>query len=446
MARDSRVAWREGLFLRPQHFQQQERHLDGLSRARAKALRPYPWGIGELKINEGLASLGKFGVERCSGILPDGTPFSVPDDFPPPAPLSLPSDTRDALVYLVLAPSSLGATEFVTREKFRSDARLLLAEEEVIDSTAPERASEVLEIAHLNLGYGSTREQTDGYICLAVAQVREVLNGQVVFDRHHIAPSLDLRASERLSGFLNDIIGRLDQRLEELSVRAADTTDGGSESFASFLLLQALNRWRPVLLHLRALPNVHPERLYEAFASLAGELATFTRSDRRAPELAPYDHENLRLTFEPVVELLQASLSAMFERSAGQLKLESVGAGAYTAQITDHSIFQNCSFYLAGTARVPLEAMRSRFPSVVKIGAVTKMRDIVGSSLQAGVRITPAPSPPPQIRVLPGYVYFELDRSSRDWADLANAPAAGLHVAGDWPDLKLELWWVKRAR
>jgi type VI secretion system protein ImpJ len=290
------------------------------------------------------------------------------------------------------------------------------------------------------------REQTDGRVVLGVARVREVLNGVVVLDDRYIPPSLDIRASTRLAGFLNDIIGRADQRVEELAVRAVEATDGGAETFASFLLLQALNRWTPVLAHLRNLPMVHPERLYEVFVSMAGELATLVRSDyRRPPQFTAYDHENLQLTFEQVYDLLQQELSAMFDRSAEQMPLENVGPGAYTAVITNHALFQTANFYLAVSARVPLEELRARFASHVKVGSILKMRQIVGSSLAAGVGLSHTPTPPPQIRVLPGYVYYELDRSAADWRDFATAPAIGLHVAGEWPDLKLELWWVKRS-
>ena len=72
------------------------------------------------------------------------------------------------------------------------------------------------------------------------------------------------------------------------------------------------------------------------------------------------------------------------------------------------------------------------------------MRQIVESALP-GVPLRHTPTPPPQIRVLPGFVYFELDRAAPDWRDFQTAPALGLHVAGDWPQLKLELWCVKRA-
>ena len=209
-------------------------------------------------------------------------------------------------------------------------------------------------------------------------------------------------------------------------------------------MLQALNRWGPVLAHQRSLPAVHPERLYETFVSMAGELATLALSQRRPPVFPTYDHENLQAVFQPPFELLQNALSMEIARSAGQLKLEPVGPGAYTAKVDDHGIFQNSSLYLAARASAPTEAMLARFASLVKLGPVTRMREIVSSALQAGVRIAPTPTPPAQIRVMPGFLYFELDRSSPDWAELTKAPAIGLHVAGEWPDLELELWWVKR--
>ena len=50
-----RVAWREGLFLRQQHFQQQDRHIDALVAAHARGAGPYCWGVIELQINRDLA-------------------------------------------------------------------------------------------------------------------------------------------------------------------------------------------------------------------------------------------------------------------------------------------------------------------------------------------------------------------------------------------------------
>ena len=74
------------MFLRPQHFQAQERYIDSHIRARVDSVQPYAWGFTAISIDEDLASLGKFGVSRASGVLPDGTSFSIPDELPPPPP------------------------------------------------------------------------------------------------------------------------------------------------------------------------------------------------------------------------------------------------------------------------------------------------------------------------------------------------------------------------
>ena len=95
-------------------------------------------------------------------------------------------------------------------------------------------------------------------------------------------------------------------------------------------------------------------------------------------------------------------------------------------------------------AAVAVEELRAQFPSIAKIGPVQKMRQIVDSALP-GVPLRHTPTPPPQLRVLPGFVYFELDRGVPDWREFATAPALGLHVAGEWPQLKMELWCVKRS-
>ena len=443
MQGESRVAWREGLFLRPQHFQQQDRHTDSLVQARTAPLRPYPWGVVELKINNDLASLGKFAIERCSGLLPDGQPFAAPDDQPPPEPLDVPGDARDAIIYLTLPARQAGATEFAVREDADEATRYIVDEEEALDAFSEDRAREPIETGRPNLRFGVTRDQTYGRVTVGLARVREVQNGRVIFDERYIPPTLDVRASPRLIGFLTDILGRAEQRVDELSLRAVEATDGGAETFASFLLLQALNRWAPILVHLKALPTVHPERLYEVFVSMNGELATLVRSDRRPAPVPDYNHEDLQATFEPVFDALQSALSSVFDRSSLQLPLEVAGPGAYLSKITDHNLYQTGYFYLAVKASASLDDIRGRFPAVAKIGAIQKMRQIVDSALP-GVPLRHSPTPPPQIRVLPGYVYFELDRSAPDWRDFASAPALGLHVAGDWPDLRLELWCVKR--
>jgi len=444
LAGKNRVAWHEGMFLRPQHFQAQDRYIEAQLNARIGGVRPWPWGLIELTLDEDLATLGKFAITRAVGIMPDGTPFAIPDDMPPPPPLDVPEDARDALVSLTLPAGQAGAVQFRDADVGGHDARYLVDEAEVADAYSSDRTSEPIGLARPNLHYGVTRDQTYGRVTLGLARVREVANKRVMFDDRYIPATLDIAAATRLRGGLADIVGRAGQRAGELALRAVEATDGGQDTFSSFLLLQALNRWMPVLDHIQHLPTVHPERLFETLTSMAGELATLIRPERRAPPLPRYDHENPQTCFDPVFDLLQSMLSAVFERSAMQLPLEQAGPGAYLSRITDHNLFKTGYFYLAVSAASPVEEIRGAFPSVAKIGPIQRMRAIVDSALP-GVPLRHTPTPPPQLRVLPGFVYFELDRGVPEWAEFAQATALGLHVAGDWPGLKLELWCVKRS-
>jgi type VI secretion system protein ImpJ len=444
MSGNQRIAWREGQFLRPQHFQQSDRAGEARLRARIDAVRPYPWGLTEISVDEDLAALGKFAVVRARGVMPDGTAFSIPDDLPPPAPLDMPPDTRNAIVYLTLPAAQAGAVEFEESDRAGDEVRYAVDEAEITDAFSESRDSEPIELARPNLRFGVTRDQTYGRVCLGLARVREMQAKRLMFDDNYIPPAQDIAASRRLSGGLDDILGRVEQRAEELALRAVEATDGGAETFASFLLLQALNRWEAVLRHLASLPVVHPERLYEALASLAGEIATLIKPERKAPLLPAYDHEDPQISFDPLFDLLQSMLSAVFDRSAVQLPLEQAGPGAWVSTIVDRNLYQHGYFYLAVNAAASVDEIRGMFPSVAKLGAVEKMRSIVDSALP-GVPLRHTPTPPPQLRVLPGYVYFELDRGVQDWRDFASAAALGLHVAGEWPQLKLELWCVKRA-
>jgi len=54
MSHRSKVVWSEGLFLRPQHFQQQDRYLHQFVESRVGPLQPYAWGVHEIEVDRAL--------------------------------------------------------------------------------------------------------------------------------------------------------------------------------------------------------------------------------------------------------------------------------------------------------------------------------------------------------------------------------------------------------
>ncbi|AYV45126.1 type VI secretion system baseplate subunit TssK [Caulobacter flavus] len=441
MVSDGRVAWREGLFLRPQHFQQQDRHHDGLLHARTEALRPYPWGVTRLKIDRELASQGLFGLTSCAGVLEDGTPFAFDDGDTRPAAIVIPPDTRDRVIYLTLPRRSAGE-RLARADLAPNDARYLVYDRQVSDTYASDPRAEDLELSRLNLCLGVSDEQLTGRTLLGVARVREVLNGAIDFDDAYIPPCLDIQPT-RLAGYAEHLLARANQQIASLATMAVANIDAGRDALVDFLTLQALNRWGQVLTHLSATRSIHPERLYETFVAMLGDLSGLRENARRVETPPPpYDHKHLAETFEPIHTRLDILISAISNPSVGELPLRLIEPSYYGAHVKDPTMLRNNAFYLAVTADHPLDEIRHHAPMELKIGAAAQIREMVHRSLH-GIRLSPA-SPPPQIRPLSGYAYFELDRTGAEWADLVKSPTFGLHVAGQWPGLKLQLWWVKK--
>src|ERR1700730_16003353 len=102
----SKVVWREGLFLRPHHLQQNNRYFERLTENRTRDITPYPWGFSNIEIDLDLAQQSKFGVRRAAGLMADGTPFDVPADSPAPPAIAVPDNAGNQIVWLTLPIAS----------------------------------------------------------------------------------------------------------------------------------------------------------------------------------------------------------------------------------------------------------------------------------------------------------------------------------------------------
>ena len=102
MSSHSRVIWSEGLFLQPQHFQQQERYFERYVEGRCHSLVAHSWGLTEIEFEADFLRIGKVGLRQVAGVFPDGTPFRLPDDDPLPEPIDIGSDVRDQILYLAV--------------------------------------------------------------------------------------------------------------------------------------------------------------------------------------------------------------------------------------------------------------------------------------------------------------------------------------------------------
>jgi type VI secretion system protein ImpJ len=443
MSVHSRVIWSEGLFLQPQHFQQQERYFERYIEARCQPLVPHGWGFTEIEFEPDFLRIGKAALRRAAGVFPDGTPFRMPDDDPLPKPIDIGSDVRDQILYLAVPLRRSGELE-ADREA-RGDE---LVRHEVHELQARNNVSSGGEPALLEVGALRTRlvlanEVTQAYACVPLAHIVECrADRQVVLSESFIPTVLHVRAADRLAAFTTELLGLLHQRGEALAGRVAATGRGAAAEFAEFLMLQAINRYEPLLAHHAESGRLHPERLFEICASAAGELATFTATSKRPPKLPAYRHERLRESFEPVIAALRESLSKVLMQSAISIPIEPRRFGISVAIVADRSLYGTAVFILAARADVPSEELRRRFPAQLKIGPAEKIGDLVRLQLP-GVPVHAVPVAPRQIPYHAGFAYFELDQTDDLWAQLKESGGIAMHVAGEFPGLALEFWAIR---
>lgn len=444
MSWDSRVIWSEGTFLQPQHFQQHDRYLEAHVELRTRALRPHPWGFSELALDESLLELGKLALRNARGVLPDGTPFDCPARDPLPPPLEVPESLREALVSLALSVRQPGVAEAdLNGAAPDSLARYVAGEIEVRDSNASFDRTALLQIGQLRLQLLKEADVTGAYTAAGVARVLERrADGHVVLDRAYIPPVLDTGADPTLASMLRDIHGLLHQRGDALAARMAQPGPGGIAEIADFLWLKTINRSEPVFGHLAATSPLHPERFYTACLALAGELSTFTREGRRPAPYPVYRHDDLAGSFAPVMADIRRSLSMVLERNAVPIDLETRSYGLRLASIPDSELLRTARLVLAAKAQLPVERMQASFPTLVKIGPVERIRDLVNLNLP-GIVLRGLPVAPRQIPYHAGFLYFELDRGGELWKLTEQSRALALHIAGEFPGLELELWAVR---
>ena len=437
----NRVVWQEGMFLRAQHFQQQDRWLEMLVRTRTAALRPHPWGIIEMAIARDLLSTGRFALSSAIGVFEDGTPFAIPGEADHPPPLDLPDNTRNAIVYLAVPIRQPGAVEIAMDG---AEGRYALQDFEAYDTHSASPQPAPLLIGRLRLRYLLDTDERAGYLCIGLARINEVAaDRRATLDDRWIPPALVCSAALPLSGFISEFSGMLNQRGEAIAARmTAPGTSRGVTDFSDFLLLQTVNRWQKLLAHWADAGNIHPEDLYSAFVQMAGELATFTEPTRRPNAYPAYRHDDLQRSFAPVVADLRRSLSAVLEQNAVGIPLQERRHGVRVGQIVDRSILRAAMFVLTVRADMPAEQLRRLFPSQVKIGAVEQIVDLVNVVLP-GIAVRPLPVAPRQIPFYAGATYFELDRNSPHWQQMQASGGFAIHVAGDFPNLQMELWAIR---
>lgn len=436
----NRVVWHEGLFMRPQHLQQSERHLEWLIQSCVSLLSGFGFGFRTLKFDDALGARGKIGILAASGILRDGTPFDLPNGSTC-SPLEVPPGTIDTFVHLC------AVERLPDRQEFRLEGsgaderrtRYVCHDTEVVDSTNPGNRT-VVRLGSLALTLALDGQVEGSLTSLPVARIRKrAATGVIELDNDFIPPALSVRAHPRLLAWIVDLCGLVKVRGDAQAERYARQ----GESPYDFLMLQLCNRFQPMLEQWEQGLPIHPAQMHAELLKFAGECRTLDAKQRRAIRFPVYSQDNIAASLEPVIEEIRRALVDVPGEDGIRIALQNVRGGYLGAELTDSRITDSGYYVLGATAQMSDDDLRNQLPDLVKVGAPQDVLARVDSHEHL-IRLRYLPSLPRGIRLENGYQYFrllELATEEPFWSNIRATRRMLLHAARV-PGLQFVLWWV----
>ena len=425
----NKVVWSEGLFLRTQHFQQQDRYAEGLVRRAIAASPLQGFGFSSLALDPAALAAGSVAIERAAGVFPDGTVFSLPDEGLAVAPAPVKAGDETGIVSLAIPAERAGAAQVDASHAAPSGARyrgeIVTVRDEIRGGADPAE----VEIARLSPRLVMPGEETTGFTLLPLARVNGLTaHGEVALDDAFLPPALNIGAVAWYAGFARELAAGLDQIAE---AHAGMVVGGAGASMENLLILQLANAARPRIAHLAAQNDVHPSELFLHLAGLAGQMATFGASNRRMSDLPVYDHADPQPAFRELSDTLRSLVLSLrhVEPKSRALRVSRHSDNIWTVRIDNPDILTRNRIVLRIGGDMSEALLRKLFVDQATVGSADEF-DTLWKSRLPGIPLKPLHSQPREIPYDGDRLCLELDRSSEHWRSLEGAPGFVLGVSG----------------
>ncbi|TPE49102.1 type VI secretion system baseplate subunit TssK [Amaricoccus solimangrovi] len=439
-----RVLWSEGLFLRPQHFQQQDRHTEALVRAALQAGALHPWGFRALTLDAALLETGRVAVAEARGLLPDGTPFAIPETMDAPEPVTIARDMPAGPVLLALALEPPGGASFDPAHAEPGGARYRGRVERVRDAVQGGAAPEEIEIARPAAVLLPPGASAGGYATLPVAEVTGLrADGGVALVESFLPPALATGAVPFYDQLLREVITGLD-RIAEAHGRVV--LGGVGRGVENLLVLELANGARPGLVHMLAQQVFHPAELYRELASLAGRMATYGSGSRRLSELPTYEHVAPGPAFAALTDTLRALILSLryVEQKSRALPVMKHATNIWKVRLDSPDLLTDSRIVVRVGSELSDDALRRIFVNQATVGSAGEF-DALWKSRLPGIPLRPLHSQPREIPYDGDRLCLELDQKSEHWGSLRDAPGFVIGVSGALPsEPKLDCYAVHR--
>ncbi len=291
------ILWHEGMLLAPQHFQQLSLRQEALVEYSTTRFVPFAWGVHRFSIDQSLLLTGVFRVLELEAVMPDGLVVSHNSQKGVPLEIDLTPQKEEIArqtmtIHLAIPHRACGLGK-------GGVARYETLEGEPVEDENADGSEVQIPRLKPRLTLLSVETPPSKYVAFPLATVEH--RNEAFALTHFIPPMTEVP----LSSPLGDLCSLTAKRLREKAMFLADQLQapGATIGLPSVLEtkshIQSLVAGLPFFEAVLSTSRSHPYSLYLAFCSLAGHLAGLGNS-LLPPVLPPYNHNDLRTTFEQV--------------------------------------------------------------------------------------------------------------------------------------------------
>ncbi|WP_281558506.1 type VI secretion system baseplate subunit TssK [Thalassomonas sp. RHCl1] len=433
----SNVVWSEGMFITPQHLQQNDKHTQSYIAAFfANRTQGHNYGLSRFKWDEAALALGKIRWSKLSGIFPDGTCFDEPGEVM----RDVPVNCADVIIYLALPLLSQGKVSFGGHEK---KCRYQTFSQPLFDMAAQSLETCDTELFTTNIQIKFQGEDLSAYTVIPVGKILQSNNsGEVILDKGFMPTCLQLQASGYLQGQLQDTVLQISHMNRQVAAKLQSRQHHHSEQslMMDVMYLQTLNRWCSELSLALATPTLQVSTLYQQLSSLTAELAALEMQPLDAAQAL--DPQHMYAGFSQIFAALKQQLSLVKNESVLSLEWDFSlfeRRRIVRVQLTEHHKIQHHRFVLGVKSSIGREQLRELLPKSCRLAGQEKLMELVRNG-QSGIPLRYLPLAPNGLNHRGDMAFFELNTEHPLWRTLFDQrEIIALHVDSRINDIELYL-------
>lgn len=444
-----RVFWSEGMFMTPQHLQQQDAFHEGLTTARLRVANPYHWGVVSMEVDVEALATGEFKMLSFLGVLPDGLLVSFDKgqaDAPSARRVEEALTTGRTLDVYLAVPKDLANDQGLTGAPVDTAlARYAVVTRDVPDQNAGASTVPVSFVQpKMRLLIGD--EPRDDFECIKIVELTRDSNGSLALVPEYIAPCLRVDASPYIIDGLRKLLRSVVAKQRELAgakkLRDASAVEFTASDVTKFLQLSTLNGLLPMLQHVVDQGSMSPHEVYLLLLNVAGQLSTFQGTDDPAT-LPKFAFGALRSTFEDLFGRIHVMLRSVAIAPALPIPLERRAKGMFLGWLSDERFSRIAYVLLAVKSELSEQQVVTDIPRLTKIASRDEITHLLKTATP-GVALKVTYRPPPQLPVQPGVVYFYLTLKDQFWKKILAEQNLAIYLPApfDTEQTKIELFAV----